>query len=102
MRRAGGSRSGADLSDRAPPARSEAGLAADRDSYVREGRVGRRAMPVLLAGRNDHEVAGPDADFLRLGGDDALAGRDIEHLVEVVHVEDVDRALVEVDEVGAQ
>src|SRR5262245_57738371 len=88
-------------SDGTPP-RLERGLAADRDRDVGELRVRRRAVPMLLAGRDDDEGAGRDPDFLLFRGDDALALGHVEHLVEVVGMEDVDRALVEVDQVGAQ
>src|SRR5258708_2524812 len=81
---------------------SEGGLAAYRDGDMREGGVRRGAMPVLLAGRNNDECTGRDPDFLFLGRDDPFAGRDVEDLVEVVRMEDVDRALVEIDQVRPQ
>src|SRR5262249_26905904 len=76
----------------------EGRLAADRDRDMGEIRLGRGAVPVLLAGRNDHEVARPDADLFLFGGDDALALGDVEHLVEVMNVKHVHRALVEIDD----
>src|SRR5262245_35534095 len=68
-----------------------------RQGDVRERRVGRRAMPVLLFREDMHDVAGDDDLLLRLRGDDAFARRHEQNLVTAVRVHLVTRARAEVD-----
>ena len=55
------------------------------------------AVPVALAGGDEREVAGRDLVLLALGRDDPLARGDEEHLIRLVGVELVPRAVSEGD-----
>ena len=69
---------------------------------MRHRRIADGAVPVALAGGDEHEVAGPDLTLLSLGGDDPDPLGDEQSLIERVSVPEVARARLEGREDHAQ